>query len=114
MPKREDIYVRIGQRIAEARSEMQLTQAELGEKMGVSDGAVARWENATNRVHIVELRKIAAIVNRPVWWLLGESAPSESGTFFHHFQQLPADVRDQVVEYVRFLRGRHGGTDAGQ
>ena len=37
--------IKIGQFIASLRKELKLTQLELGQKIGVTDRAVSKWEN---------------------------------------------------------------------
>ena len=48
-----------GQQIQEARKAKGLTQKELGEKLGVSESAVNRYEGGTQNLTLLTLQKIA-------------------------------------------------------
>lgn len=70
-----------GERLAKARKEAGLTQAEMAEKLAVSPGAVAQWE--TDRVQPRNLRKRlrrwSTITGVSYGWLLaGEYAARDS------------------------------------
>ena len=49
----------IGERIREARQGANLTQFELGEKVGVRPGEVSDWERGDHIPSVVSLHKIA-------------------------------------------------------
>jgi transcriptional regulator with XRE-family HTH domain len=59
----------IGQRIAQARKEQGLTQAELARLLGVSTRSVQSYEGGTI-VPYRHVRRIAAVTGRPSAWLL--------------------------------------------
>lgn len=63
----------VGQRIADARIEQGLKQAELAAAVGLDRTAVVRIEAGTRKVSAVELAKIATELNRPLDWFLVES-----------------------------------------
>ena len=44
----EGTYMNIGRNIYELRKEKGLTQAQLAEKMGVTEQAVSKWENGAS------------------------------------------------------------------
>ena len=51
----------IGKNIARLRKEMGLTQGELGEKIGVSNQAVSKWESEMCSPDIMLLPKLADV-----------------------------------------------------
>jgi Zn-dependent peptidase ImmA (M78 family)/DNA-binding XRE family transcriptional regulator len=68
--------LQLGQRIADARIERGLTQADLGAAVGLDRTAVAKIEAGTRKVSAVELAKIAVELKRPLDWFLLESPQS--------------------------------------
>ena len=61
----------IGRRLAAARIDEKLTQAELASEVNVSASTVARWETGGSCPDAAQLVTISAIVGRPVHHLLG-------------------------------------------
>jgi Zn-dependent peptidase ImmA (M78 family)/transcriptional regulator with XRE-family HTH domain len=66
----------LGQRIADARVERRLKQADLAAAVGLDRTAIVKIEAGTRKVSAVELAKIAADLGRPLDWFLVESPPS--------------------------------------
>jgi Zn-dependent peptidase ImmA (M78 family)/transcriptional regulator with XRE-family HTH domain len=62
----------LGQRVADARIEAELTQAELAAAIDLDRTAVAKIEAGSRRVSAVELGRIAAALGRPLDWFLVE------------------------------------------
>ena len=60
----------IGKRIKEAREKAGLTQAELGEKIGVTGVAVMRYEKGQRQPRPEQLQRIAAALNVSAGFLL--------------------------------------------
>ena len=61
----------IGRRLAAARIDEKLTQAELGRELNVSASTVTRWEAGGSCPDAAQLVTLSAIVGRPVHHLLG-------------------------------------------
>ena len=55
----EDVKKRIGQKIRDARKAKGLTLKELGEKVGVSESVVGRYETGKQNLTIETLQKVA-------------------------------------------------------
>jgi len=66
----------LGARIAKGRAEANLTQADLARVIGIDRTAVAKIEKGVRRVSATELVAIAAVLDRPVDWLVSESPPA--------------------------------------
>ena len=54
-----DITKRAGQQIQDARKQKGLTQRELGEKLGISESAVNRYEGGNQNFTLLTLQRIA-------------------------------------------------------
>jgi len=68
--------VDIGARIAAARDELGLTQADLGRQINVDRTGVVKIEAGTQKVSASELVQIAAALDRPIDWFVVESPPA--------------------------------------
>jgi transcriptional regulator with XRE-family HTH domain len=66
----------LGRRIAQARQEAELTQAELGRAVGLDRTAIAKLETGVRKVSATELLAIASALDRPIDWFVFESPPS--------------------------------------
>lgn len=68
----------VGQRIAQKRKELGLSQEALGETLGVSRQAIYKWESDTTLPEIEKLIALSRIFSVSVGWLLGvEDAPTD-------------------------------------
>lgn len=68
----------MGQRIAEERRKLALSQEGLGEKMGVSRQAISKWESDGAVPEIDKLIALSRLFGVSVGWLLGvEDTPSQ-------------------------------------
>jgi Zn-dependent peptidase ImmA (M78 family)/transcriptional regulator with XRE-family HTH domain len=65
-----------GQRIAQGRTEAEMTQADLAEAVGLDRTAIAKLEAGSRHVSATELVAIAYAVDRPIDWFVTESPPS--------------------------------------
>lgn len=69
----------LGQRIAQKRKELGLSQEGLGEQLGVSRQAIYKWESDASLPEIEKLITLSKIFSVSVGWLLGvEEAASET------------------------------------
>jgi transcriptional regulator with XRE-family HTH domain len=59
----------IGARIRQARKALSLNQAELAERVGVTQPAVANWESGVHDPRRLMLAKIAEALSTPLDWL---------------------------------------------
>lgn len=71
----------IGQRIAQQRKKLGLSQEALGEKLGISRQAISKWEADASVPEIDKLIVLSKLFGVSVGWLLGvESQPSSDDT----------------------------------
>ncbi len=88
----------IGQRIAQKRKELGLSQEGLGEELGVSRQAIYKWESDATLPEIDKLIALSRRFGVSVGWLLGEEDASPAGG------ELSAEQLAMVQEIVdRYL-----------
>jgi len=66
----------IGQRVAQARDEAGLTQAQLAAAIGLDRTAVVKLETGVRGISANELVAISAALDRPIDWFVSESPPA--------------------------------------
>ena len=67
----------IGQRIAQQRKELGLSQEALGDQLGVSRQSIYKWESDAALPEIDKLIALSRLFGVSVGWLLGVEAPPE-------------------------------------
>ena len=67
----------VGERIAQKRKELGLSQEGLGERLGVSRQAIYKWESNASLPEIDKLVALSRIFSVTVGWLLGVEEPPE-------------------------------------
>lgn len=88
----------MGKRIKTLRKAMDLTQQELGERLGVSKGNVSQWESDATEPKPDKLIVLSRIFGVSVEYLkTGIDTPMYSGDdetmLFQAFRMMPPDVR---------------------
>lgn len=73
----ENFKKTVAQNITRLRTAKGLTQAELGELLSYSDKSISKWERADAVPDAFVLKKIAAVFNVTVDYLLNEHSPDE-------------------------------------
>jgi transcriptional regulator with XRE-family HTH domain len=104
--------VNLARRIAEARRDAGLTQADLAATMGVSVAAVQTWEQGTFTPRPKRLHALAEALGKPVEWFVSEApdAPGQSPPWHPGVEALLSDAAEcarlQITqEDARRLRG---------
>ena len=62
----------IGRRIQKRRKELQITAAELSEKLDISQQQLSRYERGTNKINVAHLVNIAVYLDAPIGWFFLE------------------------------------------
>ncbi|CAN5223641.1 hypothetical protein BH23ACT9_BH23ACT9_26930 [soil metagenome] len=88
----------MGPRIADAREELGLTQAELAGELGLDRSAVAKMESGKRRVSATELVRLAAILDRPIDWFVVESPPSVVSRRSDQAEGVRSAILDRRIE----------------
>ena len=90
----------VGQRIAQKRKELGLSQENLGEKLGVSRQAIYKWEADAALPEIEKLIALSRIFSVPVGWILGVEEVSEE-------QPSGGELTEEQLEMVREIVDRY-------
>ena len=61
----------LGQRIAQKRKELGISQENLGERLGVSRQAIYKWESDSAMPEVEKLVALSGLFGVSVGWLLG-------------------------------------------
>ena len=69
----------LGERIAQKRKELGLSQEALGEKLGVSRQAIYKWESDATLPEVEKLMALSGLFGVSVGWLLGTEAEETAG-----------------------------------
>lgn len=105
MAESADFYRKVGARLRTARLRAELSQAALGARLGVTAGAINRYEMGGRRVPLRHLPRIASILGIAPVVLLGGRAGRGSGRSPHRADE----VREESPLYGRSGYGRSGG-----
>ena len=85
-----------GQRFTRLRKQRNITQEELGERIGVSGQAVSKWENDASMPDISLLVQLSEILGVSLDELLGKEVPAT--------KIVPAEERKNTDEMVLRIR----------
>lgn len=92
------------------RTELGLTQAVVAEQLGISVGLYNMLENGKRRMNETYLNGLSEILKVSPSALLDEAHPQLS-EFIDEFARLANEQdREQVLDYIRFLRARREAT----
>ncbi len=91
----------LGQRTAQKRKEMGLSQEALGERLGVSRQSIYKWESGTALPEIEKLIALSKLFGVSVGWLLGveEDAAPEAAA--------PGELTEQQLHMVEEIVDRY-------
>ena len=86
----------IGQRIAEERKKLGLSQEALGEKLGVSRQAISKWESDASVPEIDKLIVLSKLFSVSVGWLLGVENTPEGSVIAGDVPEQPPSFRQKA------------------
>ena len=98
----------VGQKIAERREQLKLTQAELAESLGISQNTVngyenKNWKNPSAKV----IYKLATALSIPTIYLLDDDCQvlneGDEEVLLSHFRRLPDKEKKLAVEVIKIL-----------
>ncbi len=95
-PKDKHFYQELGQRIAQLRKAQGLTQAQLAEKLGISQQTMAHYEVGRLRVAAVMLPTLTTILGVSVDELIG--APAKAAA-----KRGPASMLQRQIEQIGLM-----------
>lgn len=98
-----------GQRIAQMRKELGLSQEMLGEKLEVSRQAISKWESDRGLPEIDKLVAMSRLFGVSVGWLLGtEETPAAAETD----ASPPPELTAQQLQMVEEIAGRYAAAQS--
>lgn len=92
----------VGQRIAQKRKELGLSQEGLGDKLGVSRQAIYKWESDASLPEVEKLVALSRIFSVPVGWLLGEEEHPSGQT-----DTQSAELTEAQIKMVQEIADRY-------
>lgn len=101
-----------GELIKKFRIEKGLSQKELGQKCGLADSAIRRYELGGAKPKLETLHKIAAGLQIPYTVLLpqtstaGDNIQTDSFIQFFIENQFSADERERILAYAKHLKSQ--------
>jgi transcriptional regulator with XRE-family HTH domain len=107
----ENRYIAIGAKIREAREATGLSQKALAEKLGYeSSTAVSYIESGERKVAVVDLEKIAGILDREVGFFIGlEAQPMNVRVALRAEEGLDKKDQDAILHIIEMAKKRAGG-----
>ena len=78
MPKATEIDVMVGARVRVRRLELDLTQQELGRKLGITFQQIQKYESGHNRVSAGRLKEISRVLQVPVAYFFADADEAET------------------------------------
>lgn len=95
---KEGDKLKIGEKIRQERKKTNLSQKELGEKLGVSQAMIGQYENGKRQPKLETLGRIAAALGVDVWELYEDyELPENDKEFTHAWEDL------LVMNDIRFI-----------
>jgi len=91
----------IGDRIKRLRTELKMTQEELGNKLSMSRQAVSHWENGLSEPSIEDLIKLTTILNVSADYLLGITSIREN---LKEDKELEIYINDCIKVYRKHFK----------
>lgn len=95
-----------GDRLAGAREQSGMTQAELAKRLGVKLATLKSWEDDFNEPRANKLQMLAGILNVSLSWILtgegdGIDAPDDASGVPSDVQELLLEIRDIRAQLAR-------------
>ena len=90
----------VGQRIAQKRKEMGLSQEALGDRLGVSRQSIYKWESDSTLPEVEKLITLSKLFGVSVGWLLGveeDAAPENSGELSETQRKMVEEIVDRYI-----------------
>lgn len=96
-------YTDIGNRIKSKRKELHLTQKELGQKVGLSESSVSKYESGkVEEATTAKLNEFALALGVDISWLLGISENTNDYSIPEQFDK-PNDARTYIKRHYRIF-----------
>ena len=101
---------KLGARLKEAREYLGLSQEEVAQQLGIARAAISLIESGQRKVDALELKKLAAVYQRSVADLTGETSPSSTNDRIELLRRAAAELspedQSEILSFAEFLRSR--------
>jgi transcriptional regulator with XRE-family HTH domain len=108
---------KFGQRLHAAREAAGLSQAQVAERLGVTQKAYAVWERYPVALRPEQIEKVAAALNVSVEFLFGQTAKQRGSgptgkarRVFEAVSKLPRRQQQKIAEVVEALVAQHANS----
>src|SRR5688572_11726469 len=99
MTSEQEFFSEMGKRIRGARKRLNITQSDLGARLGIAQEMVSRYETGSRELSAVEIQNFAKALGVSVAFLYGEATePSELEAIAN--AMLPT-LRDFIIHMLR-------------
>ena len=106
----------IGERLKAVRKAKGITQRELAQLIGVSEGAVKTWEQETSEPTAGALVSIAVALGVSIDYIVGRDVPMDlvvdgdegKKRIFDIVNELPEHHKQALLQYAELLKGGKG------
>lgn len=110
----------LGERIAQARQQAGLTQAQLASKLGTSQRVVTYWEREAVGLRADQLAKLAEALGVSADYFLGREAQPKRGNgptgkarqVFEQVSHLPRSQQQRILGFVEDMLAAHNARKA--
>jgi transcriptional regulator with XRE-family HTH domain len=110
MPKSEQDRSLLGERFKEAREYLDLSQDEVGKKVGLPRAAISLIESGQRRVDAIELQKLAELYQRPITYFTGQVIGAKLPEDVEHLARTATKLSDrdrqELARFAEFLSSR--------
>jgi len=96
--------MRLGKKIADRRKQLEWTQAQVAERVGVDAETISRFERGINLPSLPTLESLAAALSQPIGVLLSEQSSeiaNETAVFNAWISDIPSGDRAFVMTILR-------------
>ncbi|HKW17053.1 MAG TPA: helix-turn-helix transcriptional regulator [Terriglobales bacterium] len=106
-----DEKIRLAELLKQAREYLSLSQDEVAKAVGIARAAISLIESGQRRVDALELKKFAAVYQRPVSYFTGDEVaeatlPSEVEHLARAAANLSSKDREELARFAEFLQSR--------
>lgn len=103
--------MRLAELLKQAREYLSLSQDEVAKAVGIPRAAISLIESGQRRVDALELKKFAAVYQRPVTYFTGDEVveatlPAEVEHLARAAANLSSKDREELARFAEFLQSR--------
>jgi transcriptional regulator with XRE-family HTH domain len=111
--KKDDLDVKIGDRLREAREKAGLSQGQLAKELGYESAtAISLIEAGDRKLKAKDLQKVAEFLHQPIGYFLGQILPPlDIKVALRADKELTDEDKKAVLYFIELAKKRHGKSD---